>query len=245
MKILKKFKGHSGYGVFLVEENGKPFVYKLVGEHAAESASILDSLPFPTPEIVKVDDSSILMEYLPGIDMKQYLTYASNQDLKLLISFLSNYIEYSLNNSSLYNFELEITKKHSDLKEYVDIDNCISNIPKVLPRGLIHGDLTLENIIFYNKQFYFIDAQYTTLNSIYFDANKIRQDINGLWFLREEQHKMNYVLSCNEIYKQLNNQFPQLFDNNIYAFMLARILPYCKRDLERNLILSEIKKCKL
>lgn len=242
MNIIRKFKGNSDSSVFLVEESGKTFVYKTMVKNAEQCAAMSIELPFPTPEIIEVTEQSILMEYIPGVDMKHYLMYASNADLQRLVFFLSDYIEYSLNSSNNYNFQKEIEEKTNQLKRYIDLGN---SMPTIFPKGPIHGDLTLENILFYNNKFYFIDVHYTPLNSVHFDANKLRQDLNGLWFLREEEQTMNYVSSCELIYKSLNETFKELFDDRVYAFMLARILPYCKRDLEKNLVLSEIKKCKL
>lgn len=244
MKFIRKFKGNSNSHVFLVEESGHSLVYKTMLKNAELCAAISKELPFPTPEIYQVTDQSILMEYIPGIDIKQYLSYASTEDLNKLVFFLADYIEYSLATSYSYNFEQELKEKVNELSDYIDVEQHVCQFPQMLPRGSVHGDLTLENIIFYNNKFYFIDAHYTNLNSVYFDANKLRQDLNGYWFLREESKKMNYVSSCEFIYKKLTEKFKDLFDKNAYAFMLARILPYCKRDLEKDLILSEIKKCR-
>ena len=245
MKVIRRFKGHSNSSVFLVTLDGKNCVYKTMLKDAALCAAVADNLPFPTPKIFKIDDQSLLMEYIPGIDMKQYLTYATNNDIDQLISFLIEYIEFCLTSSSLYDFKKEIAEKYSLTKKFVDIDSHIDLMPKILPKGIVHGDLTLENILFYDNKFYFVDTHYTKLNSIYFDVNKLRQDLTGFWFIREEEDKMNYISSCNSIYESLRSRFPNLFDDHIYAFVLSRVLPYCKRDLERNLILSEIKKCKL
>lgn len=244
MKIIKEFKGHSNGTVFLVEEYGKFFIHKTMSQPGEFYATISEHLPFPTPRIFEVKGNTVSMEYIPGIDLKQYLTYATGLEIQNLISFLSDYISYALEQSQLFDFTKEIENKNSTLKGFVDIDDHIRNMPKVLPKGPIHGDLTLENIIFYNGQFYFIDMHHTELNSIYFDANKLRQDLNGFWFIREETDRMNYVSSCDLVYNSLLKKFNNLFNDDIYAFMLARILPYCKRDLERNLVLTEINKCK-
>ncbi len=244
MKIVRRFKGHSGSSVYLVEKDNKHYVYKNV-DNAEQCVEVLKGLPFPVPEIIEVGKDFILMEYLPGLDMKQYLTYAGSSEIKQLTNFLVDYITSSFETSSQYDFGKELWEKYSQIKDHADIITHVAKIPTDLPKGIVHGDLTLENIIFYNNKFYFIDAHPTNLNSIYFDANKLRQDINGLWFVREETDLVNYAVSCNLIYSTLLKKFDNLFNDNIYAFMLARILPYCKRDLERNLVLAEIKKCKL
>jgi tRNA A-37 threonylcarbamoyl transferase component Bud32 len=244
MKIIKRFNGHSGSNVFLVEKFGKLFVYKNNIEYPKLCVDILNSLPFNTPDIVEVGESHILMEYLPGLEMKTFLMYADPKDINRISSFLIDYIKMSLEHSVSYNFEKELDIKFNKISKYADIAHHRNKIPNVLPKGLIHGDLTLENIIFYNNQFYFIDANYTELNSIYFDVNKLRQDLKGHWFVREESSNMNYVSACNSIYNTLHSQFKEMFNDSIYALMLSRVLPYCTRDLERQLILSEIEKCK-
>ena len=244
MKVVRKFKGHSGSSVYLVEKDNKHYVYKNV-DNAEQHVEVLKGLPFSTPEIIEIGNDFILMEYLPGLEMKQYLTYAGPNEIKQLTNFLIDYITFSFDTSSQYDFSRELWSKYSQIREHADIITHVAKIPTILPKGTVHGDFTLENIIFYNNKFYFIDAHCTNLNSIYFDANKLRQDINGLWFAREETNPINYSVSCNLIYSTLSKKFNNLFNDNIYAFMLARILPYCKRELERHLVLAEIKKCKL
>lgn len=244
MKIVKEFKGHSNGRVYLVEELGCHYVYKTMTAPAELYAQVSKQLPFPTPEIIRLEQNAVLMEYIPGMDIKQYLTYATKTEIDKLSSFLIDYIDHVLTNSYNYDFSEQVTIKHRNLNQYVDIDNHIAVMPKHLPRGPTHGDLTLENIIFYRGRFYFIDMHWTELNSVYFDANKLRQDLNGFWFVRED-NKMNYVSACEMIYSTLQQRFSNLFNDSIYAFMLARILPYCKRDLEKNLVISEIKKCML
>ena len=43
-----------------------------------------------------------------------------------------------------------------------------------IPQSTIHGDFTFDNIIHKNGEFYLIDANPTSLNSIYFDGSKIK-----------------------------------------------------------------------
>lgn len=242
MNILKRLNGHSGNLVFLVEKSNNLFVQKVFKNDPIPSIEILEKLPFHTPKILEINDNSVLMEYIPGQDMKTYLLDADSDKINKITEFIIDYINFCLSNSAEYDFKKELDNKVEYLQNFIDLSSFRKNIPNKLPKSLIHGDFNLENIVYHQNKFYLIDAHYTDLNSVYFDINKLRIDLEAFWFLREFDTKIYYEKVCRTIKNILFNEFKDAFNDNMYALMLGRVLPYCNRDLEKNLILSELKK---
>lgn len=241
-RLVKHLKGHSGARVSLYEKNNEYVVIKENYSKARESVAILNILPFPTPSIYEVSDTHIIMEYINGQDMATYLELADKQGINVLIDFLSRYIQWCLDNSEEYIFDKEIEKKLLDINNYIDLNSFAKNLKVPMPRSIIHGDFTLENIMYANNKFYFIDANPTDLNSIYFDANKLRQDLDCLWFIRNKEEKVQHKIICNKISRELKKQFHFMQNNTIMLLMLARILPYTKDECTESFLLKEIQK---
>lgn len=234
MHLVKELKGHSGATVNLYSNNT---VVKGNYPKARESASVLNKLPFPTPKILEVSDTSMTMEYINGLDMA---TYLETEDIEPLIEFLSEYITWCDQNSILHNFEQEINDKIISLNDHINLKGIIDDT--VMPKSLIHGDLTLENILWYNGDFYFIDANPTELSSIHFDANKLRQDLDCLWFVRGRKKKLEIRIACRRISEKLKRRFDFMRNDDIMVFMLSRILPYSKDTSDREFLYKEINK---
>ena len=117
-----------------------------------------------------------------------------------------------------------------------------NQLPKIVSSGTVHGDFTLENILFKDGNFYLIDANFTSINSLEYDGCKILQDLDCFWFIRDQQIKNNYTTSCNYISNQLKARWEFLTDNYILAFMLMRILPYCTEESTEDFLYKEINK---
>ena len=240
--LVKHLKGHSGATVSLYTENGEYYVAKENYAKSRESSCLLMSLPFDTPHVYKVSDTSITMEYVNGLDMATYLERADTEGVDKLIDFLSSYIQWCLDNSEMYSFKEEVTNKINSLGRYVNLSFFINELSKPMPKSLIHGDFTLENIIYANDKFYFIDANPTDLNSIYFDANKLRQDLDCLWFVRNRKNKVHHRIVCNRISETLKERFTFMRNDTIMILMLSRILPYTTDPDTEDFLIREIEK---
>jgi hypothetical protein len=244
VKLLKEFTGYSGSTVQLIDRGNGPEVYKSNYPSARAYSNLVKQLPFKSPCLYEVGDDYVYMEYLPGLEMSEYIAYADKLALDKLCNFIISYVEWALAVSAEYNFDNEVRTKLEQLNQYTDTD-LFGQFDRCLPRSTIHGDLTLNNIIFYNNNFYLIDMHPTSLNSIVFDLNKLMQDLDSLWFVRNSTDLVNYSISCRYISRMLRDRFPNLFDNKIQAFMLSRILPYSKIDDDKKFLLREIDKlCK-
>jgi hypothetical protein len=74
-----------------------------------------------------------------------------------------------------------------------------------------------------------------------FDIAKLRQDLDGKWFIRKSSDEFQSELFV--IKKELVINFPEAIDDYIYILMLLRVYKYTKENTkEQLLILSEIKR---
>ena len=222
IKLLKEFSGYSGSRIQLIDRGNGPEVYKSDYPAATAYGELVEHLPFNSPKLYELGHDYVYMEYIPGLEMSEYIAYSDKNDLDKLCNFIISYINWALSASIDYDFTNEVDAKLDMLSSYVDID-LFRNFNRSLPKGIVHGDLTMNNIIFHNNQFYFIDMHPTSLNSVVFDINKLMQDLSCLWFVRDSANIVNYTISCKYIERSLRDQFPKLFDNRIQAFMLSRI----------------------
>lgn len=241
MKVIRKFStGRSGSQVSLIEYNGHSAVYKQNLQNVECILKIGYSMPLPTPAIYDYTDSTITMEYINGISIKTYLATADKKDVHRLIDYISCYFDFAIAGSCPREFRPFIEQKIKTLEPYgVNIPISKTN----LLSGLVHGDFTFDNLLYSNGKFVMIDFTPSEHNGIHFDANKIRQDLSGHWFIRNEINATSIKLSCRIIYEELQKQYSHLFDEDLYKFMFSRVLPYCHNEIERNFIRNAL--CKL
>jgi hypothetical protein len=242
MEIIHQFlNGRSGSCVYLAKNNNVTGVYKTKIKNVAGIINSYSLLPFKKPKIYSYTDTTLFMEYIPGMSIKTYLDTATVTDLDRLIDYISSYFDFCLNSSTENKDYSHIVLGKQDTIASVCNECLTYKFNCDLPRSVIHGDFTFDNLLYYNNDFYMIDVSPTEFDSVYFDANKLRQDLTGFWFVRHYKNNANYQLSCNYIYDKLKQKYPYIFDDNIYRFMLSRILPYCVNHKEDyNFIMKEI-----
>lgn len=252
MKLIKNFKGHSGCHVDLVNVNDEYKVLKYGSDKLSKSAEILNSfkeLGFYTPNVEILSEDRILMEYINGVDMKSYLQLANKEDLNKLVNFINYYFKIlkSVIYKKDYNISQNLISKLNTIEKYIDVKrlnfsllNLLERLPKVVNTGLVHGDFTLDNILYHKENFYLIDTNPTDINSITYDIVKMRQDLQCLWFVRDQKDKINYRVVCNYIDGQIEQEGYR--DNNVLIFMLLRIFPYCKNKETENFLYQEVNK---
>jgi tRNA A-37 threonylcarbamoyl transferase component Bud32 len=251
MYWIKDFKGHSGCQVQLFNDNDRYTVIKSGNKNLKKSAEILTKLQaagFKIPTIYKVGEDFIHMQYLNGVDIKTYLENATIDDLKKLFAFLDRYIDF-LSNYPVENISNKIQNKLIEIKNKFDVgcfvftlDDLFNKLPTTGRVGLIHGDFTLDNIIFYDDDFYFIDSNPTELNCAEFDIVKIRQDLDCLWFIRNQKDKILFKIVCDKLSNDLKNKWPIMNNDYILIFMLLRIMPYCVDEMTKIFLITEINK---
>jgi RIO-like serine/threonine protein kinase len=242
-KTVKEFSGHSGSKIYLMENAQGLFVRKVNNiERNLERLTSLHGAGYNVPRIYHSEDNLIDMEYIHGLDMKNYLIHNTTTKLEdFIIETFSFFAKLSVNKdySGVYDKKLDWLKDNEELP--FTKDQLIEKLPKELPSSTYHGDLTLENIIYAKSKFCMIDAVSVEYDSYIFDIAKMRQDLECKWFLRKTDVRLDIKLQ--NIQDKLRKLFPLAFNDNLLILMLLRVYLHTKSgDFEREFILREIKR---
>ncbi len=255
-QLIKKLKGHGNGIVKLMRQGDFHYVSKS-GNDVGKSADLLTFLGkngFNVPKIYERTDNYIEMEYIDGVDMQMFISRAAPEQLDHLYQFICLYTTFGLDYSTNKDLTEHIEEKISNIatldsfkKTCVDPKQLLDDLPTVVPTALdyIHGDFTFDNMIYAHNKFYLIDANPTKINSVWYDVNKLRQDIDCLWFVRNDTNQTNYRVVCNDLSQRLKKRWTFLQNDSILIFMLMRILPYCTENQTEVFLIREINKlCK-
>ena len=80
--VLKELEGFSGSSIFLIQETDRVFVRKINNiERNFERLTFLESQGFPVPKIYSKTDNQLDLEYIHGLDIKNYLKTRSPDHL--------------------------------------------------------------------------------------------------------------------------------------------------------------------
>lgn len=240
--------GNSGCKLELSIENNIPVVVKSQGNFLDLDFKVLLALHYyglNIPEYYEVTPERVKMRYLDGLTISDYID--EDRDLDKLIEFCTSVIDVCTKNSISDDITAELQDKFQSLDQLVPkeqlkfkLHELYERLPKQVPKGVAHGDLTLENIIYWNDDFYLIDAHYNTLNSVVFDSVKLRQDSECGWFVRNSvqspafSDRLKYI---NQQIKTINNYTK---DDNLLIFMLLRVIPYCRNVQDREWLITHI-----
>ncbi|MDB4664721.1 phosphotransferase [Verrucomicrobia bacterium] len=241
MKILKEFKTISKSKVLLIQDENKIFVRKINNiDRNYEQMLALKKLGLLMPKILKKDSSVLDMEYIEGISM---VNFFETSNPKLFTDFLCKLIDILSVHSEYFNYSLVYSKKLNEIKSFSDFifskEELLEKLPTRLPKSHYHGDLTLDNILYFNKNFYLIDCLTSDYSSWVFDFVKLRQDLECGWFLRSSSKKKFDCLD--RIQKHLINRYPLLGNNYLLILMLLRIYNYTvDNETDRNFIVCKV-----
>lgn len=230
--------GRSGCPVSLINYNDTQAVLKENLSNIDGILNIYNNIKFPTPKIYEYTKSTIIMEYIDGLSMLNYLAIADEQMILNLENYISSYFDYAISTNSYTDCRQFIDNKIKQLSSY-QVSLNVKN--SKLLCGLAHGDFTFDNLIFKDGVFYMIDLTPSVNSGIHFDANKLRQDLSGYWFARNAPNKEKIKQACQLIYSELSKKYPFLFDDDLYRFMFSRVLPYCENEQETKFILDALK----
>jgi hypothetical protein len=192
------------------------------------------------------------MYYIPAISMREFLLKSSVAEINSFIDALFEYFDYSFKQSHdeyrLDSFKQEIFTKLNQLAEssqYPSVCEAVENETKYLsniklPRGFCHGDLTLENILFYKNKFYFIDFLDSFIDSPVVDLVKLKQDLYHGWFLKNID-LIDLNLRINQAREYIWNKLLERYSNKIITvefrilerMNFLRIEPYLQTDHDR------------
>lgn len=236
-KILKELSGHSGSKIYLMQDEQKMFVRKIHNvERNYERMSVLAGR-YRIPTIYDYDGTTLDMEYIRGLDMKNYLIH---NNVNLLFEFIRDIIDEFSDNFVMKDYTETYQNKLSWMtgKEGFNFtrEELIRCLPKKLPKTLYHGDMTLENILCTDLGFCFIDPLTSEYDSYIFDIVKLRQDLECKWFIRNTDIKIDTKLQ--NIQDKLKRRYPEAFDDDMLILMLLRVYPYCN-EKDKQFIVNE------
>jgi RIO-like serine/threonine protein kinase len=239
-KLIKKLKGHSGSTVALMQADDNMFVRKI--ENVQRNYERLTALLgyVDVPKIYHYDGTILDMEYIHGTDMRNYLLNNSTKELS----------EFILNTLAMFeskSVDKDYTNVYNEMLSWLEDgmfpftkEELIDRLPKVLPKSVYHGDMTLENIIHSTSgRFYFIDAVTLKYDSWVFDVAKLRQDLECKWFLRRDSAMLDGKLM--KLQDNILKKYPIARNDNLLILMLLRVYLHCEKDsLEYDFIVREI-----
>lgn len=239
-KIIKQLDGFSGSTVLLIENDTGLFVRKINNfERNYERITAL-SLDYPLPKILNKTETYLDMEYIHGLDIKNYLKNSSPESL-------IHFLELTLEKLSLNSTAKDYTSAYEEHLSQVNFtklpftkDQLISKLPKVLPQSNYHGDFTLENVLHSEtNEFYLIDPVTTIYDSWVFDIAKMRQDLECKWFVRKEHLRLDIKLEY--IQDSILQKFPLANNDYLLILMLLRVWRYTTpKTKEQKFILENL-----
>jgi len=243
-KEIKKFQGYSGSKISLMQDNQRLFVRKVGNvERNYEKLATLHSSGYPVPQIINKQDDVLDMEYIHGLDIRSYLL--TNNPKKLV-----NFIIETINRFQATSKAKNYYETFYDKLLFVDVDSylpftrneLLNKLPIELEQSVCHGDFTLENIIYgQDDNFYLIDVSTGVYDSWIFDLAKLRQDLDGKWFMRNNPVMLDVKLQA--IKHELEQHYPQAFDDTLYILMLLRVYVHATPNTpEHEFLLKEIKR---
>lgn len=115
-----------------------------------------------------------------------------------------------------------------------------------IPESEAHGDMTLENVIWTDAGPVFIDPLDGPFLSSWLDYAKLHQDLTAGWFLRHRPNR-NAGIAAAYLRSLLTDwarrELPGAHDrlNQLLAFQLCRIRPYCRDEASRQVIETGLK----
>jgi hypothetical protein len=244
MATITTLRGFSGATVTLEYEDGEYFVRKC-GNIASNLQGLhrLATNGHMVPTVYSSTPTSIDMQYIPGIDIASYtLRQPPLPLIEFIVDTLAKF-ESTTGPKSYYN-------TYQQFLSTVDLSNLpftstqlLDRLPSYLPQTGYHGDFTLENIIYSTtNNFVLLDPATNQWDSIAFDIAKIRQDIDGFWFIRHNPQLAPAVApTVLQLKQAIAAKYSHLIDDYLYILMLLRVFRHATpHTLERNLITQEI-----
>jgi len=227
MKTIREFQGYSGSKIYLLKNNNEYFVRKIGNvKRNYEKLLALEKLDFPVVKILDFNENILDLEYIPGLDIANYLIQYNGKPLSNFIISVIKKLKSMENIDKNYdeifkNKTMHITNPFKNM--------VLDNSPKILKQSEYLGDFTLENILFNRKkEFIIIDQSTIEYDSWHFDLAKLNQDLTCKWFLRYKKTNLDSKLTA--IKNNIENEFGKI---NVYytVLMLFRIYNHAKHDL--------------
>lgn len=209
-----------------------------------------------TPKLLKTDENSFEMEFING---KNFIQFVEDSNVSSINTHIDNIMRYldeikNMKIQSDINFKDSVKNKLNQLNtqnKYPEINKLIlnSNLNNdlYLENTYCHGDLSLSNIIFKDKEIFFIDFLDPFFNSYYFDIIKLRQDVLHHWLFKINDYSS---IKCDIVTKKINDALSIEFQEEIASieFQILEIMnflridPYTKIAKEKQHLVETINK---
>ncbi|HEU6449055.1 MAG TPA: phosphotransferase [Verrucomicrobiae bacterium] len=261
-------KGHSGFGVELVDEltirksapgtGGERLKRQIEKQISFYEHFQQDSVR--TPKILRTvsmrDKFYADMEFIAAKDFVQFLSEADRRTLDDFVQTVSEFIRRNLKSCRMADVSESFLKKLAELKtkkvpaRYLKLAEKLCRAPVLAPVGPCHGDLTLSNILFKTDHLYLLDFLDCFVESPLQDIVKLRQDTHFGWSLRLYQAEFNWArmqIAFGYLDKQIDAAFGRQdwYARHYFLFQfvnLMRVLPYCTGHATRILILDSLER---
>lgn len=207
-----------------------------------------------TPKILNIGKNYFNMEFING---KNFIQFVEDKNIENVIFQIDNIINYlneikKMTIESDVNFHdamfnkletLETEKLHPKIYDY--IIEQLTNEELKIESTFCHGDLSLSNMIFKDKEIFLVDFLDPFFNTYLTDIAKIRQDSLYFWLFRVNSYSS---IKCEIITKKINLAIEKEFKEElstiefklIELINFLRIEPYTNNQTEKALLNATI-----
>lgn len=246
-------KGHSGFGIELVDELTIRKSAKGIGAVRLKrqiEKQIFFQENFPqdairTPVIFRTAQRARAfhadMEFIAANDFIQFLSEADRQTLDDFLNVITGFIRRNLAHCNSTDVAEPMKHKLAELAgkkvpaKYIQAAMRLCESPVIVPVGTCHGDLTLSNILFKDTHLYLLDFLDCYVESPLQDIVKLRQDTRFGWSLQlyqAEFDRVKILLALRYLDQRIEAAFrPDKWYGRHYELFqlvnLMRVLPYC------------------
>jgi len=210
-----------------------------------ERLGALRALGMTTPRVLDRCDDYYDMEYIRHTDMANWLSHNPIDGfVRWMLDVIERFDATSTARDYLPVYQSKLSQ--GSLRPFLDrlpftTDQLISKLPRYLPSGEYHGDLTMDNCLHgVDGKFYLIDPLTTDYDGWAFDLAKLMQDLVCGWFIRDKDVMLHGKLWA--IRSAIVNKYPIAADTNLLILMLLRVLPYAKTIDDQGFLIEEIVK---
>ena len=206
-KMQSILTGHSGCKIYLMEdENRRHFVRKFSKninynerlKLQCEKQKNFHNLMIQAPKVISCGKNEeglfyFDMEYVHGITLAEYIKRIKVNEIQEIVNILTqqmkhfNYRGYEDNSKIFCNKIEDLYKKINNPLMRTGLDILSEHNWKNFPHTFCHGDLTLENIIICQGNFYFIDFLDSFYDCFILDVATLLQDVQCMWYYRFEK----------------------------------------------------------